>query len=168
MVIMSILFFFGCSSSRDLATVKKVDLQKYSGLWYEIARLPNNFEEGLECITAEYSINDNGTIKVTNKGRSIKKNGKLNTAVGIAKVSNPAEPGRLKVSFFRPFWGKYYIFYLDENYKIALVGNPSRNYFWMLSRTKSFPESELKSLIDIAKKEGFDTSKLLFPNQDCQ
>lgn len=165
--IMGILSILGCSSAKDLPTVQKVNLQKYTGLWYEIARLPNSFEDGLECITAEYSLNENGTIKVINSGYSIKEKGKLSQSEGIAKVPNPQEPGRLKVSFFRPFWGKYYIFELEDNYQYALVGSPSRKYFWILSRTKQLDELIIKNLLEKATNQGFDVSNLIYTNQNC-
>ncbi len=167
LLIMSLTLFFGCKSSQELVTVDKVDLTKYAGQWYEIARLPNSFEKGLKCTSAHYSLNENGTIKVVNQGVSEIDSNKKSEAVGIAKVPDPKQPGRLKVSFFRPFWGKYYIFYLDEDYQNVLVGTPSRKYFWILSRNKQISENELNKLLGIAKKEGFNTEILIFPKQDC-
>jgi apolipoprotein D and lipocalin family protein len=167
LIIMGIFSFFGCNNTKELATVAQVDLKKYSGKWYEIARLPNSFEKGLECISAFYSINPDGTIKVVNKGYLTEDNTKAKQSEGIAKLPDSQFPGQLKVSFFRPFWGQYYIFYLDENYQYALVGTPSRKYFWILAREKTLPNDTLNNLIKIAKDEGFDTDILIYPKQVC-
>ncbi len=99
----------------------KVDIEKYTGQWYEIARLPNSFERGLKCTTATYTLKKNGKIKVLNKGYSIEETGKVSTAKGSAWIPDPDYPGRLKVSFFWPFAGNYYIISLDEKYENVLV-----------------------------------------------
>ena len=123
-----------CKTTNDLVTVQEVNLDKYIGTWYEIARLPNRFEKNMKCVTANYSFKENGKIKVTNKGYLTTKN-KYSTANGTAWIPNPDFQGRLKVSFFWPFSGDYYIIELDENYKYVLVGDPARKYLWVLSRT---------------------------------
>ena len=117
-----------------LETVQNVDLNRYAGKWYEIARLPNRFEKGLVCVTAEYVMRDDGKIKVINKGHKEENIQETDIATGKAWQPDPKEPGRLKVQFFWPFSGKYYIFHLDEeNYQYVMVGDPSRKYFWILS-----------------------------------
>lgn len=154
-------------SKKELPTVGKVDIQKYSGLWYEISRFPNSFEKGLVCVTANYSITENGRIEVINSGHLSDDIQKIKTAKGIAWVPNDRFPGRLKVRFFWPFAGKYYIIALDRNYKYALVGDPARKYLWILSRTKILPEEAYSKLLEIARENGFDTRKLIRVRQDC-
>ena len=167
LVFLSMASFSYNSTAQDLPTVDKVDLSKYTGVWYEIARLPNNFEEGLECVTATYTLKKNGKIQVLNKGYSARK-GKYKTAKGTALVPEPAYPGRLKVTFFWPFYGNYYIMALDEDYQYALVGDPSRKYLWVLARSKSLDEPIYRELLDHAKNMGFDTDRVLRINQGCE
>lgn len=155
------------SSKKVLPTVGKVDLQKYSGQWYEIARFPSRFEKGLVCVTANYSIKGNGKIVVINKGYLADDSKKFKTAKGTAWVPNEKYPGRLKVRFFWPFAGKYYIIALDRNYQYALVGDPARKYLWILSRTKMLPEDIYSKLLEIARENGFDSQKLIRVRQDC-
>lgn len=154
-------------SGEDLPTVKEVDLNRYAGTWYEIARLPNNFEKGLECVTATYTPGNKGKIAVLNKGFSSKK-GKYKSARGTAWVPDEKYPGRLKVSFFWPFAGNYYIITLDEEYRFALVGDPSRKYLWILSRTPELTGEIRKELIQVAEKNGFDTGAMVKVEHDCE
>ena len=156
-----------CKTIKDLPTVKNVDIEKYSGQWYEIARLPNSFEKGLECVTAKYTVKKNGKIEVLNKGYSSENSGEFKTAKGTAWIPNAKYPGRLKVTFFWPFSGNYYIISLDENYKYALVGDPSRKYLWILSRRRSLESLTYSKLLDIAKNNGFDINNIININQDC-
>jgi apolipoprotein D and lipocalin family protein len=121
----------------------------------------------LECVTATYSIKNNGKIKVLNKGFSTENKGEFKTAKGVAWVPKEKYPGRLKVSFFRPFSGKYYIIALDKDYNYALVGDPSRKYLWILSRTKTLDDSIYTNLLEVAQKHKFDTSTIIKVNQDC-
>ena len=113
LVLLSMASISSGMTAQDLPTVDRVDIRKYSGTWYEIARLPNSFEKGLECVTATYTLKSNGKIEVLNKGYSAKKD-KFQTAKGTALVPDPAYPGRLKVTFFWPFYGNYYIMELDS------------------------------------------------------
>ncbi|MBE0650753.1 MAG: lipocalin family protein [Bacteroidales bacterium] len=154
-------------SSKDLPTVAKVDIHQYSGQWYEIARFPNRFERGLVCVTANYKVKENGKIEVINSGHRSDNIQKINAAKGTAWVPDDRFPGRLKVRFFWPFSGKYYIIALDRNYQYALVGDPSRKYLWILSRTKILSEDSYSKLLEIARENGFDTKKLIKINQDC-
>ena len=156
-----------CKTTNNLTTVKDVDLDKYLGVWYEIARLPNSFEKNMKCVTASYSLKKNGKIKVTNKGYLTTKN-KYSTANGTAWVPNSDSPGKLKVSFFWPFAGNYYIIELDKDYKYVLVGDPSRKYLWILSRTPNLNEETYKNLIETAKNKGFDTSIIIKTAHDCE
>lgn len=165
--IIMITFLFGCKSQLPLKTVDKVDLEKYTGTWYEIARLPNSFEKGLKCTTANYSLNKDGSIKVVNKGHKIKDPSATKQSIGKAIVPDKTEPGKLKVSFQWPFYGKYWIIYLDNAYENVLVGTPSRKYFWILSREPQMDEATLKYLVDKAKEKHFDVSQLIYVEQDC-
>ena len=158
---------FSCKTTQDLPTVEKVDIPKYSGVWYEIARLPNSFEKGLECVTATYTQKSNGKIEVLNKGYSSEK-GSYKTAKGTAWLPDSKYPGRLKVTFFWPFAGNYYIISLEENYQYALVGDPSRKYLWVLARTKTLDLSIYDDLMKKAKSNGFDINKVIKINQECE
>jgi apolipoprotein D and lipocalin family protein len=153
------------SSFPELKTISNIDLQKYSGTWYEIARLPNSFEKGLKNITATYEIIDGTHVRVINKG--VKEDGKVGTARGKAKIPNLKEPAKLKVTFFWPFYGKYWIFNLDEkDYQYALIGEPSRKYFWILARTSKIDETLYQSLLKIAADNAFDVSKVMKTPQE--
>jgi len=153
---------------KTLTTVPDVDINKYSGKWYEIARLPNSFEKGLVCVTAEYGLRDDGKISVINAGQKENNIGKVKSIRGKAWVPDKNEPGRLKVQFFWPFAGGYYIFHLDqENYQYALVGNPSRKFLWILSRKPYIDDSLYQELSEIARKNEFAVEKLNKVRQDC-
>ncbi len=154
---------------KTLTTVPNVDLEKYAGKWYEIARLPNSFEKGLVCCTAEYSLRPDGKISVNNRGVRDDGSGKVSSIKGKAWVPDPTEPGRLKVQFFWPFAAGYYIFHLDqENYQYVLVGNPSRKYLWILARTPEIDDMLYQELVEVAAKNDFNTGILLKVRQDCE
>jgi lipocalin len=160
------LFLFSCGSSRQLATVEKLDLNQYTGTWYEIARLPNSFETGLECITATYTIMENGKVEVLNKGWNVEDK-EWKSVKGSAKRPNEQKPGELKVTFFWPFYGSYYVMWLDPEYRYALVGHPNRKYLWILARDTQVDQNTLNILLDYAKKEGFDSGKLVWVEHNC-
>jgi apolipoprotein D and lipocalin family protein len=162
-----LLGFVGCKGPEELPTVKKLDLDKYQGKWYEIARLPNGFEKNLKCTTAEYTFKKNGKIRVLNKGFSMTKE-KYKKAEGTAWVPAQAYPARLKVSFFGPFAGNYYVIELDENYAYALVGDPSRKYLWILSRTPQLDNKIYEHLVATAKAQGFPVDELIKVTHDCR
>jgi len=165
----AIIILTSCSQPmKTLTTVPGVDLNKYTGKWYEIARLPNSFEKGLICCTAEYNLRDDGKIKVVNAGHKEDEPGKVKSVTGKAWVPDPNEPGRLKVQFFWPFAGGYYIFHLDkENYRYALVGDPSRKYLWILTRQPDIDEALYQELVDVARKNDFAVEEILRVRQDC-
>ena len=161
--------FFGCASSKgDLPVVKSVDLQRYVGTWYEIMRLPNSFEKGLTCVTANYSLKENGDIKVVNSGHKTDDPATVKSSTGTAWVPNPDEPTKLKVRFFWPFAGSYWILALDTEYKYVMIGEPSREYLWILSREKTLPAETINTLLVQAKAQGFDVTKLERTSQDCK
>lgn len=156
-------FFTSCSSYPETnnEVVKNFDIDKYLGIWYEIARLDHWFERGCDYVTANYSEREDGKIKVIN---SCLKNGKKDQAQAIAYQLKKGE-GHLKVSFFRPFYGDYKIIYLDNNYQTALIDGGSTGYFWILSRQKTISKEDLSRLLKFAKQASFDTSKLIYPKQ---
>lgn len=160
--LLAIVFLVSSSSAHGKAVqcVENFDVERYLGTWYEIARLDHSFERGLDEVTATYSWNDNGTIKVTNRGYNTKK-GKWNEAVGKAKFKGDEDIGALKVSFFGPFYAGYNIVALDEDYSHALVAGPSTKYLWVLSRTAEMDEKVYLQLLKKATEMGYDTSKLI-------
>lgn len=159
--------FYGCTSKRYLPTVTNIDINKYSGKWYEIARLPNFFEKDLECVSAEYTLLKDGKIKVLNKGRKENNINKISKAEGVAWIPNKENSGKLKVQFFWPFAGDYYIIVLDSNYQYALVGDPYRKLLWILNRTTTIDSSTYNHLLKIASHNNFDTSKIIKVKQNC-
>lgn len=161
------LNLFSCQSTRELPTVANVDLEKYTGKWYEIARLPNSFEQGLKCTSAEYQLKDNGKLKVINRGHQIENPQQTASAKGFARIPDKSKPGKLKVYFFWPFGGDYYIIDLDKEYQYVLVGSPSRKYLWILARGKELDQQIYDKLVDRANELGFDTEKLIKVKQDC-
>lgn len=163
--LLSLLFIFSCSQM-EIKTVSELDLNKYSGLWYEIERFPNSFEKGLKSVTAEYQLMDNGKIKVINSGFNTEKNKRKET-VGKAYVPNKSKPGEIKVTFFWPFYGDYNVLFLDEEYKYALVGSKSRKYAWILSREIKVNEDIINKIKDVASEQGFDISNFKRIEHDC-
>jgi apolipoprotein D and lipocalin family protein len=146
----------------NLETVKNVDLQRYIGKWYEIARFDHSFEKNLVGVTATYSFRDDGKIKVLNEGYKFTLDGKHSKAEGKAKCPNPKEPGKLKVSFFWFFYADYEILELDTvNYQYALIGGGSPDYLWILSRTPQMQPEIYEMLLQKAKDRGYDLSKLI-------
>ena len=145
--------------------VKPVDnfkLEKYLGRWYEIARLDHSFERGLTRVTADYSLRDDGGVRVVNRGYSAKDNS-WKEAEGKAYFVNEPDQGYLKVSFFGPFYGSYIIFGLDhENYQYSLVCGPDKSYLWILNRGPKMKEDLLNTLMEKAAEAGFDTGRLIF------
>jgi apolipoprotein D and lipocalin family protein len=150
----------------DTTTVKHVDINRYLGKWYEIARFPHSFEKNLVGVTATYALRGDGKISVLNQGFKKTLKGPLKQARGKAKIPDPDEPGRLKVSFFLFFYADYYILELDEdNYQYALVGSSSDKYLWILGRTPVMTEETYEMLIAKAGDRGYDTSKLITVEQ---
>jgi len=149
--------------------VKPVDnfkLEKYLGKWYEIARLDHSFERGLTQVTADYSLRDDGGIRVLNRGYSIKEKS-WKEAEGKAYFAKGPDQGFLKVSFFGPFYGSYIVFELDhENYQYSLVCGPDKSYLWILARGPKMKKDIKNILIEKAAALGFDTPNLIFVDHD--
>jgi apolipoprotein D and lipocalin family protein len=173
LVLPAALFLFSCASIADrqggtVRVVGRVDLDRYIGRWYEIARLPNSFEKGLICTTATYSIKKNGKISVVNEGRKDSVEGRVSRATGTAWVVDPKEPGKLKVSFFWPFASDYWIIALDsEEYRFARVAGPDRKFLWILSRGPVMEDGLYDELVESAQLMGFDTDSLYKVPQVC-
>jgi apolipoprotein D and lipocalin family protein len=146
----------------ELQVVSFVDLGKYLGKWYEIAHLPAKFQQNCDETTATYTLLDNGSISVINE---CKKDEKIKVAKGKAKVVDKMTNAKLKVTFFWPFYGDYWIISLGETYDYAVVGTPDRKYLWILSRTPKMDNNLFSQLIEIAKSKGFDVSKLIITRQ---
>lgn len=165
---MALIFLLtGCVGiPENVKPVENFKLEKYLGKWYEIARLDHSFERGLSRVTADYSLRDDGGLKVINRGYSVKEN-KWKEAEGKAYFVRGSDQGYLKVSFFGPFYGSYIVFELDhENYQYSLVSGPDKSYFWILARTPQINENIKNVLIAKAAALGFDTSKLIHVNNE--
>ena len=141
-----------------LEVVPYVELKKYLGKWYEIARLPARFQEGCTATTATYTLSEDGSISVLNE---CIKNGKIKRAKGKAKVVDKKSGAKLKVTFFWPFYGDYWIIDLGREYDYAVVGTPNRKYLWILSRTPQMDDVLFSQLIESVKSKGFDVDKLI-------
>lgn len=141
-------------------TVPALDLQRYAGQWYEIARFPHRFEENCVGVTATYSLRPDGRVDVVNRCLDKTLDGRVRLARGVARVPNPNESAKLRVRFFWPFEGDYWVLALGANYDYALVGAPKRDYLWILSRTPHMDETLYASLVEQAGEAGFDTTRL--------
>ena len=163
-LIISVLFLFSCTKSNsqmiDQTTVKALDLNRYLGTWYEIARFPHSFEKNLVGVTATYSLREDGKIEVLNQGFKNTLNGEQSKAVGKAKIPDKREPGKLKVSFFWIFYANYFVLELDENYQYVMIGSSSDKYFWILSRTPQMEPAVYEMLLEKARKRGYNLDKL--------
>mgnify|MGYP000889829839 CR=1 FL=1 len=148
-----------------LAPVTGFQLDRYLGTWYEIARLDHSFERGLTHVGATYSLNEDGTVRVVNRGYDPAKR-EWREAVGRAKFVGDPATGQLKVSFFGPFYGGYNIISLDPDYGHAVVCGPTRGYFWILAREPRLPPEVLTGLVEQAKSWNFAAAELIFVQQD--
>ncbi|WP_136248287.1 lipocalin family protein [Halomonas borealis] len=140
--------------------VDDFDAERYLGRWYEVARLDHSFEEGLDCVTADYSQRDDGRIRVTNRGIDLAA-GEADIAEGKAYPIGEPGQGRLKVSFFGPFYAGYNILALGDDYDWALVAGPDRDYLWILSRTPELPASTYQALVERAAALDFPVDELI-------
>ena len=162
---------FGCTTGMKqteppLQVVPHVELDRYLGTWYEIARFPFRIQEGCVATQATYTLLENGEIGVLNQCRKHGFEGELSTARGKAWVVDKETNARLKVRFFWPFSGDYWIIDLGKDYDYAVVGHPTRNYGWILSRTKNLPEETLKGIISRLEAQGYDFTKFTMTNQE--
>ena len=164
--ITTVFLLSACTSAPEgITPVKNFDLEKYQGKWYEIARLDHSFEQGMEQVTATYSINDDGTVKVLNKG-FISEEQLWDQAEGIAKFVENTDTGHFKVSFFGPFYGAYIIFELDQpDYQYAFITSYSKDYLWFLSRTPTVSKELKQHFLSQVKALGFATDEIIWVNQ---
>jgi apolipoprotein D and lipocalin family protein len=159
------LLLTGCLGVPDRAVVvQDFSLERYLGTWYEIARLDHPFERGLSHVQAEYSMREDGGVRVINKGYKDQESA-WDSAEGKAYFVEQPNIGKLKVSFFGPFYGAYNIIELDPNYQYALVVGPDTDYLWILSRTPELGQDVLQRLLAKASALGFATDQLIYPEQ---
>ena len=167
-VILPVLSILGCSSDyAPLDVVKHVDLDRYLGKWYEISSFPQSFQKGCNCSTAEYFKTDDDYIRVINSCRKESPTGKLKTADGKAFIIDTVTNAKLKVQFFWPFKGDYWIIDLDDDYSYAVVGHPNREYLWILCRKPTMDDNIYSKILERVKAKGFDILKLVKTNQTC-
>lgn len=166
LLVISMMILGGCLGMPEtVRPVSNFELERYLGTWYEIARLDHSFERGLSRVTAEYSLREDGGVKVVNRGYSAQ-DGEWQEADARAYFVNQPDEGYLKVSFFGPFYGSYVIFHLDQDhYQYAFVSGPDTGYLWLLARTPEV-DDEVKALfVRMAKERGFDTDQLIYAEQ---
>ena len=158
------LMFANIGIPTGLSAVQNFDIQRYTGTWYEVARLDHGFEKGLTHVTAEYTLRDDGGLKVVNKGFNMK-TGHWEQSEAKAYFTDEPNIGMLKVSFFGPFYGGYNIIDLDDNYRYAMVTGPKMSFFWILSKDKTMAPEVLQKLVQKAKGFGFKLDKMILVDQ---
>lgn len=158
---------FGCAASTTerlnlppLQTVARVELGRYLGTWYEIASFPQSFQEGCTATTATYKLREDGEIDVLNRCNKGSVTGPEDRAEGRARVVDPTTNAKLEVSFFRPFWGSYWIIDLAPDYSYAVVGHPDRDYLWILSRTPVMADETYADILGRLTRVGYETGRL--------
>lgn len=156
----------GCTGKLDnVSAVRGFQLERYLGTWYEIARLDHRFERGLSQVQARYSLRDDGGITVVNRGFNAEKD-EWSEAEGKAYFVEDPDIGRLKVSFFGPFYGAYTIVELDPDYRFALVAGPNARYLWILARDPKLEPAIVDRLVSKAESLGFSVDQLIYPEHN--
>lgn len=164
-VLLLLALLTGCVSRPDnIYPVGHFDTARYLGRWYEIARMDHSFERGLSRVSAEYSLREDGGLKVVNRGYKAA-DAKWKEATGKAYFVGAPDQAFLKVSFFGPFYASYIVFELDQDYRYALISGPDKSYFWLLSRSPTMDEAIKQRLLARAAALGFDTAKLITVDQ---
>ncbi|MFI3316334.1 MAG: lipocalin family protein [Rikenellaceae bacterium] len=159
-IFLSLFCSCGCAAQGiDCTTVENLDLGRYLGSWHEVARIDSRYERNLVDVTAHYSLNDDGSIKVVNRGYNTRKE---EWGEKHAKAVTTSNAGRLRVSFVPMIYSDYNILSIGEDYQWALVGSSSADYLWILSRTATLNSETLNHIVSLAEQRGYDTSKLLF------
>lgn len=143
----------------DNSTIETLDVARFMGKWYEIARYDHRFEKDMTNVSATYTLLDNGRIEVLNAGY---KNGEYKEIKGKAKQPNPDDPGKLKVSFFLWFYSDYYILDIAPDYSHVIIGSSTDKYLWIMSREPVLPDNVLSKLIEKIRQRGYDTDRLVF------
>jgi|SRR5690606_13703350 len=160
-----LLLLTGCTGlPKGIEPVTGFDKDRYLGTWYEIARLDHSFERGLSQVTAEYTLNDDGSIKVINRGYNEEK-GEWEEAEGRAVFVGDSDVGHMKVSFFGPFYASYVVFELDDDYSTVYITGYNRNYLWLMSRTPEVSDEVLEVFRERAEAEGFELGELILVEQ---
>ncbi|CAM3043688.1 lipocalin family protein [Vibrio neptunius] len=161
--VFAVLLISGClGMPSEVKPVQHFDINRYMGNWYEIARLDHSFERGLSKVTAQYSLKDDGGVKVINRGFNAQLN-EWKEAQGKAYFVRDSDQGYLKVSFFGPFYGSYVVFELEkDNYDYAFVSGPDNDYLWLLARSSTVEQAVIDKFISMSNARGFDTSRLIF------
>ena len=149
------------AADAPLQTVPSVDLARYAGTWYEIASYPQRFQKGCTGTTATYTLRADGKVEVLNRCARDSLNGRVTVARGRARVVDKGTNAKLKVSFFRPFWGDYWIIDLGRDYEYAVVGHPGRKYLWILSRTPVMDTVVYEGILERLRAQGYDTARLV-------
>lgn len=157
---------FSCSNNKiaKLTTVNEVDLNKYQGKWYEIANYPTKFQKGCSCTTAEYKLTEKGYVEVIN---SCKRNGEATNIKGKAFIVKGSRNAKLKVQFFWPFKGNYWVIDLANDYSYAVVSEPRQKYLWILSRTPQMEETVYNEILNKLKEKGFELNKIVKTEHSC-
>lgn len=168
---LSLLLLISCISQKKqaaapLEVVPFVDLTRYTGIWYEISRYPHRFQEGCIGSRATYTLRSDGKIAVLNECFEGSLSGELRNAKGTAKVVDTKSNAKLKVSFFWPFSGDYWIIDIGKEYEYAVVGHPDRTYLWILSRMKKMDEKLYQEILERLEAKGYDTAKLIRTQQE--
>lgn len=148
-----------------VTAIDNFDLHRYLGKWYEIARFDFFYERDMDFVTADYSLNEDGSVQVVNRGFNTKKR-KFQTSVGRAEFVGDSNQAKLQVSFFGPFYSGYNVIAIDPEYKYALVSGRNRDYLWFLSREREMPQDILENYLELAHSLGYDISKLVWTAQD--
>jgi apolipoprotein D and lipocalin family protein len=161
LLVIIVLAFSGCLTNPPMRTAPSVDLARYSGTWYEIASIPNSFQQGCVATTATYTLRPNGALAITNRCRDGSLTGAERVFEGDARVVDASTRSKLKVSFSWLSSGDYWIIARDNSYQYAVVGTPSREYLWILSRKPTLDSGIYNHLLSIAVQEGFDVSKIV-------
>ena len=168
LILFTAMIFNSVIPQKIPSVVSTVDLKRYMGMWYEIARLPNYFERKLKCASATYTLREDGRITVLNKGNYLTDPEKSTSVKGVAWIPDKNSPAKLKVQFFWPFSGNYWILYLDKEYHYVLVGDPSFKYLWILAREKKMDEQTYNMLLSKAVENGYDVKSIIRVEQDCE
>jgi apolipoprotein D and lipocalin family protein len=167
-VLFASLVGFGCAATTTerlnlppLRTVPYVDVERYVGTWYEIANYPQRFQQGCTATTATYTLREDGQIDVLNRCRKGSPDGPESSAKGRARVVDEATNAKLEVSFFRPFWGDYWIIDLGQDYDYAVVGHPSRDYLWILARQPTMSPELYQAILARLEEQGYELHRLV-------
>lgn len=163
-IVMAFPVILSCNAQTnmiDKTVVKNLNIERYLGKWYEIARFDHRFERDLVGVTATYSLRKDGRIRVENSGYRNTLDGKRSTAVGKAKIPDPDVPSKLKVSFFLWFYGDYFVLELDDEYQWALIGSSSDNFLWILSRSPVMKEDLYNELVSRLAARGYNVDNLI-------